>query len=394
MPYRKIKNVIASFFARRLTPEVKELYSSTLILNFAFAMVAIFEPVFLYVLYIKNHSLNETLQLILWFYLVIYLIYFALLPLGAKFARRFGYEHSIALSTVAVSLFYLCLFGATNWFWLIWPAAIFDALWRTFYWPAYHSDFARFSAKGEQGRQISNLVALECLVYIVGPIIGGFILETYGFGALFIVVIVLLLASNIPILITREKFTPVPFSYFEAYQRLFRRENRRRFLANVGFGEELIALVIWPVFIYVVVNDFLGLGFLSAMSLLVTTIIFLFIGRAVDKKDRRLVLKIGTIFYFLSWLVRLIARGVFGVFIVDVHSRVAKQATSIPITASIYQKAQNGSVMTTITFFEMSLIVGKIMVIAGSLVLLQFFAPGWNVMFILSGLFTLLYLLF
>jgi len=388
------KNVLTSFFARRLTMQVKELYSSTLILNFAISMVTIFEPVFIYLLFIDKYGLSKTLQLVMFFYLGVYVLYFLLLPLGAKFSRRFGFEHSIAVSTVFTALFYFSLFISSYNIYFIFLAIIFYALWKMFYWPAYHSDFALFSVDGEHGRQISNLIVLESMVYIVGPLIGGFILKFSNFNILFIVASILMILSNISMLITKEKFEPADFSYFGAFTRLFKRENLKKLLALVGFGEELIALTIWPIFIYVALKDFLGLGVITSVSIFVTTIIFLYIGKMADKNDGRWLLKFGVILYFFSWLLRLVTRSVLGVFLVDAYSRVSKQAISIPVTAMTYKRAHNTSVMKTILFFEMSLVLGKIITIIATIILLQFFTPGWNSVFILSALMTLLYLFF
>lgn len=390
----KYKLLINSFFAHRLASEVKELYSSVMILDFAISAVNIFEPVFLYLIFIEKYGISTTLKFILAFYFAVYIIYFFCIPLGAKFAKKFGYEHAIATSSIFTILFYWSLFNAAHWPWLIGVAVLMYVAQKTLYWPAYHSDFARHAANGEQGREISNLMVMLSAVYIIGPIVGGLILKFYGFGALFILVAILIVVSNIPMLITKEEFVPSPFSYKDAMRRVFSRENRRKLLAHLGFGEELIYLVIWPVFIYVVVNDFLELGFLTAISIAVTMAVYLFIGRLADKKDRRVMLRFGAIFNFFGWLFRLMARGITGVFLIDSYSRISKQIIVVPFVAQTYEQAQDSSVMNTIVFFEMALVLGKIVAIIGALILLQFFVPGWNVLFILGGVMTLFYLWF
>lgn len=385
---------MASFFAHRLTQQVKELYSSTLILNFAIAMVTIFEPVFVYLLFIDKYGLGKTLQLVLFFYLGVYVIYFLIVPLGAKFAKKFGFEHSIAISTIFTALFYVSLFASSYNIYFIFVSIIAYAIWKMFYWPAYHSNFAYFAAKGEQGRQISNLLVLESIVFIAGPLLGGLILEFSNFSVLFFLASILMILSNIPMLITREQFKPADFSYFGAYARLFKKENIRRMISLIGFGEELIVMTIWPIFIYVVVKDFLGLGVLTSVSIFVTTLIFLYIGRVTDKGDGKWLLKFGVVLYFFSWLLRLVTRSILGVFLVDSYSRISKQLVAIPMTAITYKNAQDTSITKTILFFEMSLVLGKIIAIVLAIILLQFFTPGWNAVFILAAAMSLLYLLF
>ncbi|MFA5020784.1 MAG: MFS transporter, partial [Patescibacteria group bacterium] len=353
--FSKSSAFLASFFANRLTRQVRELWASTLIMDLAVSMVAIFEPVFLYLLFSRYYPLSAALMLVCLFYLAIYAAYLFAIPLGAKFARRFGYENSIAVASVFFILIYFSLFAARTWPVFIAVAIIAYVAQKTFYWPAFHSNFARFSAAGERGREISNLWALESAIYIIGPLIGGLAIEFYGFKALFVLVSILMLASNIPMLITRENFEPKKFAYWPAFRRLFDRDNRRRLSAHLGFGEEWIALVIWPIFMYLVARDFLGLGLISASSTFFATVIILFIGRWTDKNDKARVLRFGSILYFFSWLFKILARAASGVILVDVYSRVAKSTIALPITADIYDNAKRGSVMETIVFFEMSL---------------------------------------
>ncbi|MEI6287964.1 MAG: MFS transporter [bacterium] len=394
----EVKDMILSCFPRRLSRQVRELYFSSLILVFAESLIAIFEPVFLFLFFSgRGASLPIALMQVIIFYLAIYVLYFFTIPLGAKFAKHFGYEYSMSLSSVFVVLIYLGFILMKTWFW---PAIILSivsyTLAKLFYWPAYHANFARFSDCSERGREISNLGVLQSIGGIIAPVIGGFILKFYSFPVLFVLAAVLILLSNIPMLRTKEKFEPTKFSYFGAYKFLFSKAKRRKFFSLWGYGEEFIAIVIWPIFIYVVVKDFLDLGALTAVSLFATTLIFLFIGRLTDSQDGRSILRLGTWFYFFSWLVRLFTRTVPGIFTVDVYSRLGKQALSVPITAMTYSKAmeKDSSTMGTILFFEMSLVAGKIIAMIACLLLLQFFAFSWNPLFVLAGLMSLLYLLF
>ena len=387
-------NLVQSLLAHRLTRQVRELWTSTLILDLAVSMVTIFEPVFLFVLFSRYYDLKSTLELISLFYLAIYVAYFFVVPLGAKFAKRFGYENSIAAASLFQIGIYFSLFAANHSLLFVYFAIIAYVIAKMLYWPAFHSNFARFSTDGEQGREISNLWALESFVYVIGPVLGGLVIEFFGFRVLFIIVSVLILVSSIPMIVTKETFDAQSFPYWSSIKRLFTRENRKHFLAELGYGEEWIYLVIWPIFMYLIAENYLGLGLISATSTFLATLLLLFIGRLADKSDKQIVLRLGVIFYFFGWLLKIMARTPVGVLILDTYSRVAKNSISLPVVASTYRDAQKSSVMNTIVFFEMSLVIGKILAIILCLVLLQLFSPGWNSFFILGGIFTLFYLFF
>lgn len=381
-----IKTLVKSFFATRLRRPVRELYLSVLIVELAGAMVAIFEPIYLY-------TLGFGLQKILYFYLFVYILYFLFIPFGAKFARRFGYEKAILVATPFWALLYIALYFIPGNKIFLLVAILAYVLQKTFYWPAYHADFARFGRQQERGREVGNLLAINSLVSIIGPLAGGLLLGFFGFEVLFIIVSVLILASNLPLLSTPEKFIPKPYNYLDSYRRLAARQNRRNFFGFLGFGEELVALVIWPIFIYVVVADYVGVGALVAAATLVTAIALLFIGKLSDRDfyARRAVLKTGALFTGLTWLLRLLVRGALGVFLVDTLSRINKNVAVVPMMAMTYDRAGQSSVMQTVMFFEMTLVVGKILAIVLSLLLLALFPGSYAALFILAALFSLLY---
>ncbi|MCR4279849.1 MAG: hypothetical protein NUV82_00275, partial [Candidatus Komeilibacteria bacterium] len=84
---------IMNFLPRRMKPQVKELYTSSLILNLGLGLIFIFEPIYLY-------RLGYSLQEIMLFWGIVYLVYIVLLPRGGKIAERIGYEPGIFFGTI------------------------------------------------------------------------------------------------------------------------------------------------------------------------------------------------------------------------------------------------------------------------------------------------------
>ena len=375
-----------NFVAGKISRQVSELFASNLIITLATAMVAIFEPIYLYV---QGFSLER----ILYFFLAVYVAYFLLMPLGAKFARRFGYEKAMYLASPFLIGYYLFLYLIPQGGQFVW-LAIGALVWqKVFYWPAYHADFARFGRRDERGREVGNFLIITSLMAIVAPFLGGLVVSYWGWATLFVTVSILILASNLPMVTTPEKFKPKPFSYWHAYRRLFYVENRRNFFGFLGFGEELIVLVIWPVFIYTIITNFLSIGSLVAAATLITTLALLYVGRMTDGDSghRRSLLKIGSIFYSAAWWLRLLVSGPLAIFLVDTLSRLTKDVVVVPMMAMTYDQASATSVMKTVVFFEMSLVVGKIIAILISLAALKFLPNSFAAMFVIAAGMSLLY---
>lgn len=375
--------------------EVKELYMATTMVNFALAMVMFWEPIYLY-------QMGYPLTKILLFYFITYLGYIVLMPIGAKFAKKQGYEASLLVGTCLYAFFYIALYLIKDYPVLFYVAAIIYTWQKTFYWPAYHANFARFSDAKEEGREVSAMTVATSLVYIIGPALAGLIIATLGYAVLFVVVSVIFFASNIPHLMTKEVFTPSSFRYLDVYKRLFSRQNRKSLIAYFGFGEEFVVLVIWPIFISIVVSNVLDTGLIVALATLVTTIITLYIGKLSDKSIKHRVLSLGSVFYSLAWFIRIFITNATGIFFLDTFSRLGKNTIAVPLTTITYERAkslksdQHHHIMSNIVFFEMSLALGKLLAIVLIYILLLFMGQGilaFNMTFVLAGMMTLLYML-
>jgi len=353
------------------------------------ALIFIFEPIYLY-------RLGYSLQQIMMFWVIVYAVYIFILPLGGKVAERFGYEHTIFYGTFFWILLYLCMYLIQYWpiFFFITP--IVWAIQKSLYWPAYHANFAKYSCNQEEGREISFLTILTSASYVVGPIFGGFILYFWGFSVLFIVVAILLLVSNVPMLLTKEKFKPVPVDYQYSFKRMFAKENRKQFLAYMGFGEEILVVVVWPIFISIFITSYLSIGWLVGVATLITALVTLFIGKWADRINKREILKIGVSFYSLSWVLRLIIAGPWSIFFTDTLSRASKNTINVPLQAITYENAKNYTIMNTVLMFEMSLAIGKLIACLAALILVSLFSVGlipFYIIFAMAGAITWLYVL-
>ena len=95
---------LAHYFPRHASVQLRELYLTFGIFDLAVSAVSLFEPIYLY-------KLGYSIPHILFFYLAIYLLYFAILPLGATFSLRYGYAKGIFSSSFFSISYYLALIG-------------------------------------------------------------------------------------------------------------------------------------------------------------------------------------------------------------------------------------------------------------------------------------------
>lgn len=378
---------LSHFFPRKLSPELRELYVAMSLSNVATSAIMLFEP--LYFL-----SLGLSIPTVLSFYLAVYLCYLFLLPLGGRFAIQYGFNRAMVASSIFTIGYYLSLLALPFFYWA-WPFAVFMyAAQKTLYWPSYHADFARYGKSNEEGREVSNRELLDLLANVTGPVVGGLIISQYGFASAFVAACAIIVASNIPLLLVRDNILPHKhFTYRETFGWLTAIEHRRQVISFFGYGEELILLVLWPIYMHTIIPGFFSLGSLVGGTTLLTVLALLYLGRRTDHSNKRSVLKMGSIFYTVVWAMRLGAVTASSVFWADAASRLAKRMVNVPLLSLVYAEGrQTHHAMHTALMFEMSLVLGKLTAIVIGLAIFTWFPlVAWPIIFLLAAAFTLLY---
>lgn len=384
MPSGHLRGYIEHYFAPHPSKQMRELFLSSAILNFATGAVMLFEPIYL-------HSVGLSVPQVLLFYAALYVVYFLLLPLGGRICRRHGYEHTILFSSPFLIVWYLAFFAIPTHPAFIAVAIVALAIQKILYWPGYHANFATWSDGVEGGREVSTMAAVAGLAATFAPAFGGLLIRAAGYKALFLGVSVLILLSNVPLLRTPELYMPQPFPYGQAMRRVARKENRRKVLGFMGFGEELLALVVWPLFLAIMVPDAALLGAIISFAMLANVAATLYVGRVSDDGNRTAVLRSGTLYTAAAWLVRILVSGGFGAFLIDSFYRISKNMVNVPLLATMYQGAKEGQVMDDVVLFEMSLSLGKVAAALIAAALLWAWHDSWWAVFVLGACFTLLF---
>jgi len=379
-----IRERVKRFFPEHINQQMREFFVSSAIFDFGAGMAAIFEPIYLW-------SIGWKLPSIIIFYMAAYAFYFLVAPLGASFARSRGYEHSIALSTPFLVLYYFALFWIPHGQIFAVVAVVSFAAFRMFYWPGARSITANYSTEDECGRTLSGLTAIAVGAAVLGPLMGGLIVQQFGFAVLFMIVSAVILLSNVPMLMTPEKFLPHTLNYFNAYKRLLQPEFRKSVVAHFGYGEEFISDFILPIFFLSFVSSYVAVGAVATIGGIIAVVAIIIVGRMTDKHHRHPIMRVGVLLTALSWVVRVIGMTPLGIVVCQAFYRVSRLTSQVPFLTIANSKARDYSVMKSSLLYEMSLMVGKIMTAGATLVILYFFPENWMAIFILAAGLTLFY---
>ena len=321
-------------FLHGFNRELTELYAASVIRGFALTLIAIFEPIYLYIIF--DHSFFKTFL----FLGVSYLLTALWVPFGGKTLARIGVKHTMLISLPFVFVYYLGLwqYEALGFFIILLPA--FFAAYTVLYWVAFHFDFARFSDHKQRGRHMSYSYIIISAVASVAPFVGGFVIHRSGFPMLFAIVLSLLFASMIPLFLSKEIHGVYHDSYFKTFGSILKRENRPKMLGFASAGAEVvIQSKVWPLFLFTIAIGFETLGGIMTASLVVGMLFFFYVGRLSDRIGTQRLLLVGGILNAVLWPIKVFVATPLNAFLAQTLHSFGRSAVHIPFGALFYDWA-------------------------------------------------------
>jgi len=320
---------IIQYFLKR---ESTQFFISMSIRYLALGMVAIFEPVYLYLYF------GKSISHVLLFWAAFSGIFALTVVFSGRIMAKIGLKRTMLLSNFFFFGYYITLFFANSFFLIIAGAIILRAIGASLFWPAFHTDFIRFSKKGQRAEHIGKMSALCLMAGIVSPLIGGFILAGLGYAALFTAVLITLFASSLPLFLSKERYEVYTDSYKQAWSRIFKNRDVSLSLASLGI-EAGVDFFIWPIFIFAIGVSYQEMGGISTFALLISCLFVLYMGKITNSKNRFRLLNIGSVLLAIAWVAKCFVMNTISAFLAQNFYRITKTSVLVPFRTILYNKA-------------------------------------------------------
>ena len=159
-------------------------------------------------------------------------------------------------------------------------------------------------------------------------------------------------------------------------------------------SESAVYDCIWPIFMFTIISSFSQIGMITTTVLLLSLVVFYIVGKLTDKVGRHRVLRWGTIFYALSWFLKIFATSPWRLFAFDAYQKLAIGPAFIPWKTIVYDKASShGDFRDEFIIFRTIIMnLARFAVLAGFGVVFIFF-PVLPIAFVFAGLVALGFLL-
>lgn len=324
--------------------EMRRVVWSHFLSTFGMAMVTIFIPIFLLrsgypftdvMLYLAELSLFALL-----------LQYVASRLIGSL---RANHAMAIGLACKVVFLFLLLTLGSESW--PLWLIALFWALYRAFYWVAFHVNFSKTRNRRKEGRQVGAVSALKIIAGGLAPAIGGILATSYGIGAVYGLSIGLIVVATVPLLGGHEVSVKRPFKLGLLHFRKIRRD----LFASVSNSVTTVGeSFMWPILVSFLVPTYAGVGALSSVVVLSAIAVSLYVGRREEQRGRHHYIREGVAVTSISDVFRLLAENASHVFGINLFGGIGNSLYYTPFVTKYYDHADEEPRLEYITAMEMA----------------------------------------
>jgi MFS family permease len=261
------------------------------------------------------------------------------------------------------------------------------------YWIPYHIFFLRKSNKKKKtfGKSTGLRFFLVRIISGIGPAIGGLIIVNFGFNALFMTSIIVLVIAALPIALVIHEWKHKDHKILEIIEkRLFNPKNIKSNLSFMGSSaESILYSAMWPILLFLVIDNFASIGFLNTFSFLVSSVTVLLIGKFIDKHGSKLIHGVGASLNTLLYLPRMIFSNPYLFYALDITDRLIMGTYTLPMMSLAYKKARKRGGSDYFIYRELSCHAGVIIGVSISLIALQFI-HDWRLLFAIAMIGSLL----
>lgn len=329
----------------------------------ASSVTGMFLPIFLYEFF------GMSIQLVLLWYAINFIVKIPFQVWGAKIFSRTGLVPSMILGVLGIMLFYWMFYlldaGSTINPYTLMGVGIFGLMIvSVFYWSPFHIDFAEFSSKTHRGKQVGIFYAVQRFISVIAPLLAGWIITQYGYKINFALALVIVSTSIVPLLFLPPFKVTYEFGFFESFQKLFSKKFRGMTTSMMAYGaENIVGFAVWPIFLFSIFDgDYLNVGVFTAVIVVISLALEVFIGRASDKFSPTRMLKMGTGVYALGWVWKGLVETVVGVFAASTFHNLGSVMLRTPMDTLMYeQAADSGHYVDEYTVLrEIALSMGRV----------------------------------
>jgi MFS family permease len=375
------------------------LYGMRVMRELASKLVLFFLPLFLFrigestpILISGLNSFQQGMLTIAAYYLISKsLSLFVLIPIG-ELIRKIGPERSFLISQTGYILYFMVLYKAELFPWLILVAAALETV-QIFFWNSYYTLMSVQVTKNKMGSNMGAVQFLINVVAMISPIIGGLVVVWFGYPMLFLMGLVCMLVGMVIAALLKSTKITDTVSWQEFFS--WMREAGYRKLAASYAGRYIndAVLVVWPLYVFFLLGTVDRVGYLYGLSLFVSMIVIYFAGSFFDKHRTKKPFFLSGGLLSVVWVLKTQIIGFWSIAVVDIFERLTANFHWLFFDTTFMRRGKGSQALSFFVYREVIISVVAIFFWLAFAAMFVWFVESWKGLFLLAGFGVMLSLL-
>ncbi len=374
------------------TKNLKLLYTIRVLRDLGNKMAMFFLPVYLYIVGSTSSLLHDLpfsafqrgmLTLSVFYIFFGLLSFFMGIPTGYLY-KKIGYQRTFMYSFLLRCLFFASVYFAQQSIWFLVPAVILDAVNAQLFWPGYYSLLSKNALKRNMGKDVGFLLTVIHILSVVSPAISGFIAYVVGIEVLFLIGLVLTLASTVFAIYMDSDVVENSVSYAEFFKWL--REPRFRKLAASFSGKYIydVSIYIWPLYIFLILGSIDKVGYLYTVSLFLAMTFTYFVGSYADAHKSKNPFYLSGAMLSIVTVLRTQVVTPLSIAFVDLFDKLLANIYNVYFDTMFMRRSKGSAVDSFFIYREMMVNLATVLFWFFTAIFFIFFS-GWKSIYVLAG---------
>lgn len=314
-----------------------------------------------------------------------------LIPIG-NIIRKIGPERSFLISQAGYIVYFMTLYKAEDYPWLVFVAAAFETV-QIFFWNSYYTLMSVQVTKRKMGSNMGVVQFLINVVAMISPIVGGMIVVWFGYPVLFLVGLVCMLVGMVIAALLKPTRVVDTVSWQEFFAWMHEAGYRKLAISYAGRYVNDSVLVVWPLYVFFLLGTIDRVGFLYGLSLFASMMVTYFAGGFLDKYRTKKPFFLSGGLLSLVWVIKTQLVGFWGIAVVDVFERLTSNFHWLFFDTMFMRRGKGSQALSFFVYREVIISVVALLfwlVFGGMFV---WFVDSWKGLFLLAGFGVMLSLL-
>lgn len=227
------------------------------------------------------------------------------------------------------------------------------------YWTSMNIFFIKFAKPTDMGNSLAKFFALPQLFGIVGPLLGAVLIPSFGFWPIFLLTIVGLLLSFMPLLSVDDSKMHVGLHFSHALKRF----SRSKLLFLFEFLDNIIeeSEWFWSIYVFLLIGSLAVPGIVGSLESVGGALFTLFIGKYASRYGRK-VIPFASICFIVLMLLRIVINTPISAYIITLIASFVLTLFLVSYFSSVYKTVKDDKEEEFMILREIPTVLGRLVV--------------------------------